>query len=98
MKFDICTPIIQQCEGYRPKSGKIRFYIEFRIRNSGISDMKSQIEYEISANKAYFSVLKKSEEKSTIKENEYYDFTHLSSRRRLDGESSYSIVKSSITG
>ena len=48
-RAEVCTPLIDECEGFRPSSDTYRFYIVSRIINSGISDYEDDLDLTFSA-------------------------------------------------
>ena len=52
---EVCTPLIQFCEGFKPSGGKIWLYAIIEVFNSGITDVKDEITVTYSSNNEHIT-------------------------------------------
>ena len=51
----VCTPLIDFCEGFKPSDGRIRLYARISVFNSGATDVRSQIVVTYSSNNEHIT-------------------------------------------
>jgi hypothetical protein len=93
--FELCTPLIAYCKNYSPTSGKMRFFLNVDIINSGINAVMSTVSILFNtSNSNHIFFLDESEKEKSSKNMTYRNFTsgrislEKNSRRNLQ-DSSY---------
>ena len=90
----MCTPLIDECEGFKPSSTTYRFYLVTRIINSGISDYDDDLDLSFSASKMLIV-----NDDETILTRDALSYDKYSRRRLDDGlETSLSVRRNGLRG